>query len=313
MAAEYGVDYLGALPLNLRIREQADSGRPTVVADPDGEIAAHLQGGGAPGGGEDRRSAPRTSRPSSRPSRSPRHLSGRSGLQALGCSCCSSSSVLALKKAAASSKGTMTQRCSAVQRSTLRCPLCKKASRLGSRPVCSRQNTGWVLQLAVVDRRGHRDLGLVACQRCGHPRHQVDGEVGAVAGHAHQVGRGALRQPGRQPGQRAGIVGQRIGAHRRAHRRVGVQVAVGIDQQGADLWRQPLQRMLGQRPALMQLQAFVHAPHAAAAAAGQHQAGDLLPRRRVQGLSRPGAPGRAARWGRRGARSRAPAGVPGPV
>jgi ATP-binding protein involved in chromosome partitioning len=40
MAAEYGVDYLGALPLNLSIREQADSGRPTVVAEPEGEIAA---------------------------------------------------------------------------------------------------------------------------------------------------------------------------------------------------------------------------------------------------------------------------------
>ena len=39
MAAEYGVDYLGALPLNLSIREQADSGRATVVADPEGEIA----------------------------------------------------------------------------------------------------------------------------------------------------------------------------------------------------------------------------------------------------------------------------------
>lgn len=39
MAAEYGVDYLGALPLNLSIRVQADSGRPTVVSDPDGEIA----------------------------------------------------------------------------------------------------------------------------------------------------------------------------------------------------------------------------------------------------------------------------------
>jgi ATP-binding protein involved in chromosome partitioning len=40
MAAEYKVDYLGALPLNMAIREQADSGRPTVVADPDSEIAA---------------------------------------------------------------------------------------------------------------------------------------------------------------------------------------------------------------------------------------------------------------------------------
>jgi ATP-binding protein involved in chromosome partitioning len=39
MAAEYGVDYLGALPLNLSIRAQADAGRPTVVSDPDGEIA----------------------------------------------------------------------------------------------------------------------------------------------------------------------------------------------------------------------------------------------------------------------------------
>ena len=40
MAEQYGVDYLGALPLNLSIREQADAGRPTVVSDADGEIAA---------------------------------------------------------------------------------------------------------------------------------------------------------------------------------------------------------------------------------------------------------------------------------
>lgn len=39
MAAEYGMDYLGALPLNLQIRVQADGGKPTVVADPDSEIA----------------------------------------------------------------------------------------------------------------------------------------------------------------------------------------------------------------------------------------------------------------------------------
>ena len=40
MAAEYKMDYLGALPLNMQIRVQADSGRPTVVADPDGDVAA---------------------------------------------------------------------------------------------------------------------------------------------------------------------------------------------------------------------------------------------------------------------------------
>ena len=39
MAAEYNMDYLGALPLNMQIRVQADSGMPTVVADPDGEIS----------------------------------------------------------------------------------------------------------------------------------------------------------------------------------------------------------------------------------------------------------------------------------
>ena len=39
-AAEKGIDYLGALPLTMKIRQQADSGCPTVVADPDGEVAA---------------------------------------------------------------------------------------------------------------------------------------------------------------------------------------------------------------------------------------------------------------------------------
>ena len=39
MAAEYGMDYLGALPLDLQIRLQADSGKPTVVAEPDSEVA----------------------------------------------------------------------------------------------------------------------------------------------------------------------------------------------------------------------------------------------------------------------------------
>ncbi|MBC7704756.1 MAG: iron-sulfur cluster carrier protein ApbC [Rhodoferax sp.] len=40
MAAEYEMDYLGALPLDMQIRLQADSGQPTVVADPDGEVAS---------------------------------------------------------------------------------------------------------------------------------------------------------------------------------------------------------------------------------------------------------------------------------
>jgi ATP-binding protein involved in chromosome partitioning len=39
MAQQYGVDLLGQLPLDLRIREEADSGKPTVVADPDCRIS----------------------------------------------------------------------------------------------------------------------------------------------------------------------------------------------------------------------------------------------------------------------------------
>ena len=40
LAQQYNVDYLGALPLALHIREQADSGKPTVVAAPQSEVAA---------------------------------------------------------------------------------------------------------------------------------------------------------------------------------------------------------------------------------------------------------------------------------
>ncbi|HEY1327219.1 MAG TPA: iron-sulfur cluster carrier protein ApbC [Casimicrobiaceae bacterium] len=39
MCREYDVPFLGALPLDVRIREQADSGRPSVIADPDGKVA----------------------------------------------------------------------------------------------------------------------------------------------------------------------------------------------------------------------------------------------------------------------------------
>jgi ATP-binding protein involved in chromosome partitioning len=39
MCKDYGIEYLGALPLDISIREQADSGKPTVVSDPDGRVA----------------------------------------------------------------------------------------------------------------------------------------------------------------------------------------------------------------------------------------------------------------------------------
>ena len=39
ICAQYGVPFLGSLPLDIAIREQTDAGRPTVVAEPDGKIA----------------------------------------------------------------------------------------------------------------------------------------------------------------------------------------------------------------------------------------------------------------------------------
>ena len=43
MCSDFGVEFLGALPLTMSIREQADSGRPTVVAEPEGHVAQIYQ------------------------------------------------------------------------------------------------------------------------------------------------------------------------------------------------------------------------------------------------------------------------------
>ena len=44
MARDFDVELLGQLPLDLKIRQEADSGRPSVVADPDGAAArAYLE------------------------------------------------------------------------------------------------------------------------------------------------------------------------------------------------------------------------------------------------------------------------------
>jgi ATP-binding protein involved in chromosome partitioning len=39
MSEEYNVDFLGGIPLDKRIREETDSGKPTVVAEPDSRIS----------------------------------------------------------------------------------------------------------------------------------------------------------------------------------------------------------------------------------------------------------------------------------
>ncbi len=39
MCADFGAEFLGALPLTMAIRQQTDSGTPTVVSEPDGPVA----------------------------------------------------------------------------------------------------------------------------------------------------------------------------------------------------------------------------------------------------------------------------------
>jgi ATP-binding protein involved in chromosome partitioning len=44
MCRDYDVEFLGALPLDIKIREHTDSGIPTVVAEPEGRIAEIYRG-----------------------------------------------------------------------------------------------------------------------------------------------------------------------------------------------------------------------------------------------------------------------------
>ena len=39
MCKDYGAEFLGGLPLDIRIREETDAGQPTVVAEPNSRIA----------------------------------------------------------------------------------------------------------------------------------------------------------------------------------------------------------------------------------------------------------------------------------
>jgi ATP-binding protein involved in chromosome partitioning len=44
MADDYDVDFLGGIPLDIRIREQTDGGKPTVVAEPEGRLSQIYRG-----------------------------------------------------------------------------------------------------------------------------------------------------------------------------------------------------------------------------------------------------------------------------
>ena len=85
--------------------------------------------------------------------------------------------------------------------------------------------------------------------------------VGGGPGHA-----------GQDTGKRAGLAGQDVGGDRQAEGSEAARIAVGVQDQTADLRRDPLDRMGEQRPAGEPAQAFVAAAHAARPAAGKQNA-----------------------------------------
>ncbi len=123
---------------------------------------------------------------------------------------------------------------------------------------------------------GHGDLGAFALGRGAQALHQAQREERGVAGHGAQPGRAAGLQAAEKAGQGPGkVLRQRIGHHAHAPGLVALGMAVGVDQQGPHLRREPLERVLRERPSPEGLQAFVDAAHAQAASARQDQAGDL--------------------------------------
>lgn len=116
--------------------------------------------------------------------------------------------------------------------------------------------------------------------RCQHARCQIQRKERGVAGDAEQPLGLAMCKPCHEAGQRPGVVGQRVAADRGRKRQaqccILLGIAVGIDEQGADLGCQALQGMQRQWAALKELKAFVYATHAGCAPASQHAAGDLL-------------------------------------
>ena len=78
--------------------------------------------------------------------------------------------------------------------------------------------------------------------------------------------------PGQHAGERAGLAGQQIGGDRQAEAGEARRIAVGVQDQPADLRRDPLDGMGKQRPSGERAQALVAAAHAARPAAGKQNA-----------------------------------------
>ncbi len=125
-------------------------------------------------------------------------------------------------------------------------------------------------------RAGQRDARRRLHQRGAQTRGQIGGQQRRIAGGGEQIRRDTRLQSGKKAGQRPRkLVRRGIGQHRQAPAAIDLDVAVRIEQHRAHLGPEPLQHLPCQRLAAPGLKAFVHPAHAAAAAPGENQAGDV--------------------------------------
>src|ERR1700722_13995046 len=96
-------------------------------------------------------------------------------------------------------------------------------------------------------------------------------KVRGIAGHCHQVGCLAMNESREHACQGSGEIRHFVTVHGQAHRPVNLLIAVGIDCDDTDLWREPRDRVLRKWRALKGLQTLIHTAHASTPSAGEDQ------------------------------------------
>ena len=183
--------------------------------------------------------------------------------------------MLALKNALPSSNTTRAQRCRPAQKPTLPCAARNVGGQACAHRGFHQAEHRLAALCAVFSGESHRHLAVDVGETAAQPLDQVEWKVRRIARHGGQIARFAMREPGKHAGKGPGIVRNLIGPDRYAHRCIHVEIAVGVDHHHANLRREAPQRMQRQRHPKVVLQSLVHTAHAAAAASGENEAGDI--------------------------------------
>ena len=128
---------------------------------------------------------------------------------------------------------------------------------------------------------GHRDPRPVAEEAAMQARGQILRQERGVAGRGQDVSRARDLHRAGHARQRSAIALDEVADHGHAEFPVTFEIAVGVDQEVADLRAQGPQHVLDHRSAGDAQQALVLAAHAGGASAREYDARDLAAHRRV--------------------------------